>query len=69
MQLNPMQLLDRKSRPQRLLETVTKSLPDVDPGKAKKAGLIAGGSLAGLTAGSVGLASLRRHREEAEDES
>jgi hypothetical protein len=40
-----------------------KALKDVVPkGKARKAGLIAGG-LAGLTAGSAGISSLRRRLE------
>lgn len=74
-----MRLLRRKSRPQRLLETVTNSLDvpsriksglpgggsanelkaALTQGKAVKAGLIAAG-VAGLTAGSAGISSLRR---------
>jgi hypothetical protein len=60
----------RKSTLQRLLDTVGDSLdkatdvkpnlPDVDSGQARKAGLIAAGSLAGLTAGSAAISSLRR---------
>jgi hypothetical protein len=87
--------LNRKSKRERLLETVADSLdpvklfktvfPDGLPSgqtlkeglpsseslkavvprdKAVKAGLVAGG-LAGLTAGSAGISSLRRRREEA----
>jgi hypothetical protein len=62
--------LRRKSTLQRLLDTVNQSLeaatdarpglPGVDPGKARKAGLIAAGSLAGLTAGSAAISALRR---------
>lgn len=47
----------------------TKALKDALPNdKAMKAGLIAGG-LAGLTAGSAGISSLRRRREGARDDS
>jgi hypothetical protein len=72
-----MRLLDRKSQMQRALETFTdsldvpsgvKSLPDVGSSKALKVGLIAAGGLAGLTAGSAGISSLRR-REGARDDS
>jgi hypothetical protein len=59
--------LRRKSALQRALETVsdaigehTPKLPDVGSGTARKAGLIAAGSLAGLTAGSAAISSLRR---------
>lgn len=46
-----------------------KALKDALPNdKAMKAGLIAGG-LAGLTAGSAGISSLRRRREGARDDS
>ena len=37
--------------------------------KALKVGLIAVGGLAGLTAGSAGISSLRHHREGARDDS
>jgi hypothetical protein len=85
-----MRFLNRKSKLERLLETVGdsldsanvllpdglgsgkplkealptgKSLKAVMPrGRALKAGLVAGG-LAGLTAGSAGISSLRRRRE------
>jgi hypothetical protein len=71
-----MKVFERKSRPQRLLDTVKKSiplpsgipsgLPAVGSGKAGKASLIAAGSLAGLTAASAGVSSLRRQREQRE---
>lgn len=48
---------------------IKSGLRDVDPGKALKAGLIAAGSLAGLTAGSAGISSLRRREGEVEDDS
>jgi hypothetical protein len=66
-----MGLLNRKSRLQRLLATVNdsldlpsrvKSLPDMGSSTAVKAGLMAAGGLAGLTAGSAGISSLRRRR-------
>lgn len=70
-----MRLFNRKNQLQRLLESVTDSL-DVprtltsgSSGKAVKAGLIAAGGLAGLTAGSAGISSLRRKREEASHDS
>jgi hypothetical protein len=47
----------------------SESLKSVVPrDRALKAGLVAGG-LAGLTAGSAGISSLRRRREEAADDS
>ena len=70
-----MRLLNRKNQVQRLLDTVgdsidvPSSLPSGPPGKAVKAGLIAAGGLAGLTAGSAGISSLRRKREGASDDS
>ena len=74
-----MRLFHRKSELQRFLETVSDSLdvpdgikiglPDGGSGKALKAGLIAASGLAGLTAGSAGISSLRRHREGASDHS
>jgi hypothetical protein len=74
-----MRLFNRKSRPQRVLETVSDSL-DVSSGiktvlagagsgKALKGGLIAAGSLAGLTAASAGISSLRRRQEGTRDDS
>jgi hypothetical protein len=74
-----MQLFNRKSRAQRLLKPVNKSLrvpsgiksglPDMGSGKAKKAALITAGGLASLTAGSAGISSLRRRSEGASDDS
>ncbi len=82
-----MRLFNRKSKVERLLETVNdsletvaglaaassvgsgKSLKDALPkDKARKAGLIAGG-VAGLTAGSAGISSLRRRLEGARNDS
>ena len=74
-----MRLFSRKNQLQRLFETVNDSLdvpngiksglPGAGSGKALKAGLIAAGGLAGLTAGSAGISSLRRRREGASDNS
>ncbi len=71
-----MRLPNRKSQLERFVESVTNSLdmpsgiksglPGAGSGKAKKAGLIAGG-LAGLTAGSAAISSLRRRKEGARD--
>jgi hypothetical protein len=74
-----MRLFNRKSPLQRLLETVNDSLdastsgirsrlPSGDSAKTLTAGLIAAGSLAGLTAASAGISSLRRRSEGARDE-
>jgi hypothetical protein len=82
-----MGLFNRKSKFERLLDTVGdsldsltglaaaggvgsgKALKDAVPkDKARRAGLIAGG-LAGLTAGSAGISSLRRRLEGARDDS
>ena len=82
-----MRLFNRKSKFERLLETVNDSLEAVTgvaaaggagsgralkdalpKDKARKAGLIAGG-VAGLTAGSAGISSLRRRLEGARDDS
>jgi hypothetical protein len=74
-----MRLFNRKSQLQRLLETVNDSLdastsgvksrlPSGDSAKTLTAGLIAAGSLAGLTAASAGISSLRRRSEGARDE-
>jgi hypothetical protein len=57
-----MKIRNRKSRLQRALDS---GLPDIGSGKGRKAGLIAAGSLAGLTAASAGISSLRRQRERA----
>jgi hypothetical protein len=68
-----MRLLNRKNQMQRLLDTVNDSLevPSTltsgPPAKAVKAGLMAAGGLAGLTAGSAGISSLRRKIEGASD--
>jgi hypothetical protein len=60
----------RKSERERLLETVTDSVGAVGGSLTKrrvlKAGLIAG-SVAGLTAGSAGVSSLRRRLEGTHD--
>lgn len=75
-----MRLFNRRSPLQRLLETVNDSLdastsgmksrlPSGDSAKTLKAGLIAAGSLAALTAGSAGISSLRRRSEGARDHS
>jgi hypothetical protein len=65
-----MRFLSRKSKPERLLETVVDSLDAVGgsltKGRALKVGLIAG-SLVGLTAGSAGVSSLRRRLEGTRD--
>lgn len=71
-----MRLFNRKSQLERLLDTVSDSLDpshlkDVqlpDRGKALKAGAIAAGGLAGLTAASAGISSLRRRAEGDESE-
>ena len=74
-----MRLFNRKSQLQRLLETVNDSLDastsaikprlaSGDSAKTLKAGLIAAGSLAGLTAASAGISSLRRRSEGARAE-
>jgi hypothetical protein len=65
-------LFRRKSTPQRVLETVNDSLDvpsGIKSGKTMKAGLIAAGSVAGLTAASAGISSLRRRGEGASDDS
>jgi hypothetical protein len=67
-----MRFLSRKSQSERVLETVNASLDALGgaltKSKAIKGGLIAGG-LAGLTAGSAAISSLRRRREGASDDS
>jgi hypothetical protein len=82
-----MRLFNRKSKMERLLETVNDSLETVaglaaasgvgsgrtlkdalPKDKARTAGLIAGG-VAGLTAGSAGISSLRRRLEGARNDS
>lgn len=74
-----MRLFNRKSQLERFLDVLSDSvdvpsrikfdLPDGGAGRAVKAGLIAVGGLAGLTAGSAGISSLRQHREGAGDDS
>jgi hypothetical protein len=63
---------NRKSDLERLLEAISDSLDalrgGLTKGKVLKATLIAGG-LAGLTAGSAGISSLRRREEGAGDDS
>lgn len=60
---------------QRLVDTVSHSLGkkpailNLGSTNARKAGLIAAGSFAGLTAGSAGISSLRRRSERARDDS
>jgi hypothetical protein len=53
-----MQLLNRKTQLQRVLGSVGDTLEGAS-GKALKAGLLAAGGLAALTAGSAGISSLR----------
>jgi hypothetical protein len=61
-----MRLVQRKSEPDRLLETVSNSVCAVSGGVNRstllKAGLIAGG-LAALTAGSAAISSIRRRMD------
>jgi hypothetical protein len=74
-----MKLFTKKSKLQRVLETVKDSAnvpgrvnfdpPNVGSIKALKAGLVIVGGLAGLTAGSAGISSLREHSEGATDDS
>lgn len=74
-----MRLFKRKSRLRRLLDTAESSivapiakrlhLPGRPPDTSVKVGLIAGGGLTGLTAGSAGISSLRRRIEGAGDDS
>ena len=67
-----MRVLNRKSQLEQLVETVNDSLDALDnrltKGMIWKAGLIVGG-LAGLTAGSAGISSLRRRMAGASDDS
>jgi hypothetical protein len=61
-----MEIFNRKSERERLIGSISDSLGELRDGLTKskllKAGLIAGG-LAGLTAGSAGISSLRRRNE------
>jgi hypothetical protein len=59
----------RKSRLQQVLTTVKDGLPSRPSDKTVKTGLIAAGGLAGLTAGSAGVSSLRRRGEQGDDDS
>jgi hypothetical protein len=67
-----MRLFRTKSSTERLLDTAKDALGALKEGwrerRLVRAGLVAGG-LAGLTAGSAGISSLRRRREEASDDS
>jgi hypothetical protein len=63
-----------KSKSQRLVDTVTGSLgaPKVKglgSSSARKTGLIVAGSVAGLTAGSAGISSLRRRSQGTNEDS
>jgi len=63
-----------KSTSQRLVDTVTGSLSapnrkGLGSGKARKTGLIVAGSVAGLTAGSAGISSLRRRSQGTNEDS
>jgi hypothetical protein len=62
-----MRLINRKTPMQRLLTTAKSVVPGVGSVKALKTGLIAAGSLAGLTAGSAAVSSLRRRKEAASE--
>jgi tetrahydromethanopterin S-methyltransferase subunit F len=65
-------LFSRKSELERIFDSVGDSLNELSDGVTKsrllKAGVIAGG-LAGLTAGSAGISSLRRRKEGVGDDS
>lgn len=69
-----MRLFNRKTQLERILDTVNDSLedvpsviksglPSVGSGRALKTGLITAAGLAGLTAASAGISSLRRRGE------
>ena len=69
-----MKLLNRKSRLERLAESVAKPLPDVrsglaNPPKGVKPGLVAVGGAIGLTAGSAAVSALRRRSGDSPDRS
>lgn len=57
----------RKSRLQQLATSVRKDLPGRPSEKTVKRSLMAAGGLAGLTAGSASISSLRRRGEEEDD--
>ena len=69
-----MRLFNRKTQLERILDTVEdvpsvikSGLPSVGSGRALKTGLITAAGLAGLTAASAGISSLRRRGEGASD--
>jgi hypothetical protein len=66
-----MRLIDRRSRLQRLVEDtgVKSALENVPSSKAAKAGLIAAAGIAGLTAVSARISSLRHRGEDETDDS
>jgi hypothetical protein len=66
-----MRLIDRRSRLQRLVEDtgVKSALENVPSSKAAKAGVIAAAGIAGLTAVSARISSLRHRGEDETDES
>jgi len=57
----------RQSRMQQVVARVKDDLPGRLSDKTVKTGLIAAGGLAGLTAGSAGISSLRRRGEPGDD--
>jgi hypothetical protein len=57
----------RQSRLQQFVSRVKDDLPGRPSDKTVKTGLIAAGGLAGLTAGSAGISSLRRRGEPGDD--
>ena len=68
-----LRIFDGKSKQERLLESVNDSLGALSEGvtksKARKAGLIAAAGVAGLTAASAGISSLRRRDEGGSEDS
>ena len=73
-----MRVFNRKSQFQRMIETVAdsldlpaeiKRLPGPGSSKAVRTALLTAGGIAGLTAGSAGISSLRRRKEGARDDS
>lgn len=67
-----MRLLNRKSPLQKLLDGIAASNPlkgGIPNDKALKAGGLIAGGLAGLTAGSAGISSLRRRTQGARGDS
>jgi hypothetical protein len=60
----------RKSTLRRVVDSVSDQLGDaVNSGKAAKTGLITAGSVAGLTAGSAAISSLRHRMDRERDDS